>query len=182
MLRGAGYTPPLPGSPGEGRSGTVSLCVLQRDSGTNAYHPAKGVPSCTSRDRRRTSPGRPLMPPPLTLSWNPLTGHSSSAGYSTRLQSERHPWPGSRRPRRRNRRRSPGRRMVCLRSVGGLATFLGPASLRLTCTFALVGKAGLEPAASASRTLRATKLRHFPETPMVVHRSGTVTGRYDGSS
>jgi hypothetical protein len=29
----------------------------------------------------------------------------------------------------------------------------------------LVGKAGLEPAASASRTLRATKLRHFPEAP-----------------
>ena len=31
----------------------------------------------------------------------------------------------------------------------------------LTRTF-LVGKAGFEPAASASRTLRAAKLRHFP--------------------
>ncbi len=31
----------------------------------------------------------------------------------------------------------------------------------------IVGKAGFEPAASASRTLRATKLRHFPAKAMI---------------
>jgi hypothetical protein len=45
------------------------------------------------------------------------------------------------------------------------------AAAAVTGTF-LVGKAGLEPAASASRTLRATKLRHFPETPAYFSAAG----------
>lgn len=35
-------------------------------------------------------------------------------------------------------------------------------STRIRPGISLVGKAGFEPAASASRTLRAAKLRHFP--------------------
>jgi hypothetical protein len=53
--------------------------------------------------------------------------------------------------------------------------------LTLTRAF-VVGKAGLEPATSASRTLRATKLRHFPwfRTPVQTWGSTEAKSRTSG--
>jgi hypothetical protein len=48
----------------------------------------------------------------------------------------------------------------------GVATRF-PATSRLNCADVVVGVTGFEPAASSSRTKRATKLRH---TPMVRSR------------
>lgn len=142
------------------RSRSNQLTYARRQVGARPAHSTVNSTAIQSDCRRLSTPSSVRAPRVLTS-----TGILSQVPSETRRQTEaaRCPHDVIRRPSR------PGSNRTSIYSFGDhcstieLRTYsIGQIGLQ-SRAIATVGAAGFEPAASASRTPRATKLRHAPE-------------------